>query len=68
MTFFLKGGKRHWLKNDNKMEKAASLQMSCDKRISESVVLGLQNLPCHTQRNPIQEETKKPFLFMILGV
>ena len=32
-----------------------------------SVVLGLQNLPYYTQRNPIQEETKNPFLLMIFG-
>jgi len=62
-----KGKQRQKLKND-KTEKAVSLLISCDKRNSDlSVVLGLQNLPYYTQRNPIQEETKNPFLLMIFG-
>ena len=53
------------MKND-KTEIAVSLLISCDTRNSYlNVVLGLQNLPYYTQRNPIQEETKNPFLLMI---
>ena len=46
-------------------EKAVSLLMSYERNWDLSVVLGLQNLPYYTQRNPIQEETKNPFLLMI---
>ena len=61
----IKGKQRQKMKND-KTEKAVSLLISCDTRNSYlNVVLGLQNLPYYTQRNPIQEETKNPFLLMI---
>lgn len=63
----IKGKQRQKMKND-KTEKAVSLLISCDTRNSYlNVVLGLQNLPYYTQRNPIQEETKNPFLLMIFG-
>lgn len=43
-SFLGKGGKRQWMKNDNKKEKAVSFLMSCDIRNSDLSVLGLQNL------------------------
>lgn len=62
-------GKRHWFKNTNKIKKAVSLLISCDKRNSDlSVVSDLQDWPyCGHKGTPFKKKLQSIFINEFFG-